>query len=181
MQRRGGSGQPIKGQRSNKPKARKAPTAQVSTADLQEQLGRAMRERDEALEQLAATSEVLQVISSSRGKLEPVFEAMLENALRICEAKFGTLYLCDGGALRPVADTQRAPLAYIEARKHKTATSTGARWASWGVSYSPNRSSMSQTSANCSLTLSIIQRSWTLLNSGDSALLSVYRYCAMTI
>ena len=68
---------------------------------------------------MAATSEVLQVISSSRGKLEPVFQAMLENALRICEAKFGTLYLCDGDALRPVADTQRAPLAYIEARKHK--------------------------------------------------------------
>ena len=44
---------------------------------------------------------------------------MLENALRICGAKFGTLYLCDGGALRPVADTQRAPQAYKEARKHK--------------------------------------------------------------
>jgi len=44
---------------------------------------------------------------------------MLDNALRICEAKFGTLYLCDGSAVRPVADTQRAPLAYIEARKHK--------------------------------------------------------------
>jgi GAF domain-containing protein len=45
---------------------------------------------------------------------------MLENALRICEAKFGTLYLCEGGALRPVADTQRAPLAYIKARKQKS-------------------------------------------------------------
>ena len=119
MQRRGGSGQPVKGQSANRPKARNAPTAQVSTADLQEQLDRRTRERDEALEQLAATSEVLQVISSSPGKLEPVFEAMLENALRICEAKFGTLYLCDGGALRPVADTQRAPPAYNEARKHK--------------------------------------------------------------
>jgi GAF domain-containing protein len=117
MQRRGESGQPAK---SNvRPKARKAPTAQVSTADLQAQLNRRTRERDEALQQLAATSEVLQVISSSPGKLEPVFQAMLENALRICEAKFGTLYLCDGGALRPVADTQRAPSAYKEARKRK--------------------------------------------------------------
>jgi transcriptional regulator with GAF, ATPase, and Fis domain len=119
MQRHGGSGQPVKGQSANRPKARKSPTAQVSAADLQERLDRRTRERDEALEQLAATSEVLQVISSSPGRLEPVFQTMLENALRICEAKFGTLYLCDGGALRPVADTQRAPTAYKEARKRK--------------------------------------------------------------
>ena len=121
MQRRGGSGQPVKGQRHRtiRPKTRKAPTAPASADHLAEQFDRSKRERDEALEQLAATSEVLQVISSSPGKLEPVFQAMLDNALRICEAKFGTLYLCDGGALRPVADTQRAPLAYLEARKHK--------------------------------------------------------------
>ena len=66
MQRRGGSGQPVKGQNANRPKASNAPTAQVSTADLQEQLDRRTRERDEALEQLAATSEVLQVISDAR-------------------------------------------------------------------------------------------------------------------
>jgi GAF domain-containing protein len=95
------------------------PTAPASIADRDELLNQRTHERDEALEQLAATSKVLQVISSSRGKLEPVFKAMLEDALRMCEAKFGTLYLCDGGALRPVADTQRAPLAYIKARKHK--------------------------------------------------------------
>src|SRR6476660_8942468 len=73
MQRRGESGQPAKEQRTTRPKARKAPTAHVSNAALQEELGRAMRERDEALEQLAATSGVLQVISSMPGDLEPVF------------------------------------------------------------------------------------------------------------
>src|SRR4029078_3075573 len=67
MQRRGESGQPAKEQRTTRPKARKAPTAHVSNAALQEELGRAMRERDEALEQLAATSGVLQVISSMPG------------------------------------------------------------------------------------------------------------------
>jgi hypothetical protein len=49
------------------------------------------RERDESLEQLSAPTEVLNVISSSPGELEPVFQAMLANATRICEAKFGHL------------------------------------------------------------------------------------------
>ena len=117
MQRRGGSEQPVKGQRRSaiRPKARKAPTAQVSAADPQEQLDRVIHERDEALEQQRATSEVLRVISSSPGELEPVFRAVLENATRICEAKFGTLHLQEGDVLRPVA-THNAPPAYIEAR-----------------------------------------------------------------
>ena len=116
MQRRGGSGQPVKGQSANRPKARKAPTAQVSTADLQEQLDRRTRERDEALEQLAATSDVLKVISSSPGELEPVFEAMLANAVRICEAKFGTLYRTEGDSVRCVA-MYGVPKAFAEERR----------------------------------------------------------------
>jgi GAF domain-containing protein len=59
-----------------------------------------VRERDEALEQLAAASEVLKVISLSPGDLKPVFNAILKNATRICEAKFGTLFLREGDALR---------------------------------------------------------------------------------
>src|SRR5262249_28354005 len=72
-------------------------------------------ELSEASEQQAATAEVLQVISSSPGKLEPVFETILANATRICEAKFGTLFLCEGDAFR-VASMHNAPLAYAEAR-----------------------------------------------------------------
>ena len=79
MQRRGGSEQPVKGQRrsANRPKARKAPTAPISTDHQQEQLERLTRERDEALEQLAATSEVLQVISRPIFDLQPVLGSLL--------------------------------------------------------------------------------------------------------
>jgi GAF domain-containing protein len=72
----------------------------------------------EALEQQTATSEVLQVISGSSGELEPVFNAMLENATRICEAKFGTLYLCEGDAFR-LAAMHNPPPAFAEERRRE--------------------------------------------------------------
>src|SRR5262249_41460319 len=61
------------------------------------------RELSEALERQTATSEVLRAISSSPGELQPVFNAMLENATRMCEAKFGSMYLYDEGAFRFIA------------------------------------------------------------------------------
>src|SRR5262249_48177105 len=73
------------------------------------------RELSESLEQQTATSEVLQVISSSPGELEPVFKAMLENATRVCGSNFGTLYLREGDAFRAVSMHGATP-TYMQAR-----------------------------------------------------------------
>jgi two-component system, NtrC family, sensor kinase len=71
----------------------------------------------EALEQQTATSEVLGVISSSPGDLEPVFATMLEKAVRICDAKFGNIYRLDGEGLHLLA-SHNTPPALVEARRH---------------------------------------------------------------
>ena len=72
----------------------------------------------EALEQQTATSEVLRVISSSPGELEPVFETMLANAVQICGAKFGVMSLREGDAFRVIA-THGAPPALVEQRRRE--------------------------------------------------------------
>jgi class 3 adenylate cyclase/putative methionine-R-sulfoxide reductase with GAF domain/DNA-binding FrmR family transcriptional regulator len=72
----------------------------------------------EALEQQTATSEVLKVISSSPGALKPVFEGMLAHAVRICGAKFGTLFLCEGDDFRVVAQ-HNTPPALAELRQRE--------------------------------------------------------------
>jgi GAF domain-containing protein len=76
------------------------------------------RELTESLEQQTATSEVLQVISSSPGNLEPVFAAMLENAARICDANFGNIFRWDGDALHLIA-THNTPSSFAEYRKRQ--------------------------------------------------------------
>ena len=111
MQRRGSSGQPVKGQSANRPKARNAPTAQVSTADLQEKLDRRTRELEEALQQQTATSEVLSIIRRSPADAQPVFDAIVQSATRLCGAIFGAVYLCDDGRLRIAATQNNTPEA----------------------------------------------------------------------
>jgi GAF domain-containing protein len=90
----------------------------IENARLLNELRERTNDLTESLEQQTATSEVLGVISSSHGALEPVFQTMLENATRICGAKFGTLYLCDADAFRAVA-MHNPPPAYAEARQRE--------------------------------------------------------------
>ena len=71
----------------------------------------------ESLKQQTATSEVLSIVSSSPGKLEPVFDAMLAKATYLCEAKFGALYLFEGSGFRVVAVHGSASPSFVEARR----------------------------------------------------------------
>jgi signal transduction histidine kinase len=91
---------------------------QDSYTDLEQKLARTQRELSEALEQQAATAEVLRIISNSPSELEPVFQAMLENAVRICEANFGMLYRYDGAVFRVVA-LFGVPPAYVDYLRHE--------------------------------------------------------------
>jgi GAF domain-containing protein len=109
MQRRDGSEQPGKGRRANRPKARKAPTARVLNGDLQERLDLRTRERDEALEQLAATTEILRVIRASPVNAQPVFETIVRNAVSLCGSLYSNFFRFDGELLHFIATHNVGP------------------------------------------------------------------------
>ena len=108
--------EPVKARRRKTAKikpgdALKAASRRSSSAASQDtEVARLTRERDEALEQLTATSGVLQIIGKSPGDLEPVFATMLENAGRLCEAQFGILSLYEGGIVRIAALHNMPPI-----------------------------------------------------------------------
>jgi GAF domain-containing protein len=115
------SGKRAEGQRP-RPKPRGGPALNVashsnsSVTDPQGEVARVTRDLNEALRRETATSEVLEVIRRSSGELEPVFEAILDKAITICEAKFGSLFRFDGKTLRPDAQVG-APSSLIEAQR----------------------------------------------------------------
>jgi transcriptional regulator with GAF, ATPase, and Fis domain len=88
---------------SRSAKSRRAPRDRDAVGKLEGDLTKARQQLKEAREQQKATSQVLQVIASSPGELEPVFRTMLENAIRVCDARFGTLFRYDGELLSPLA------------------------------------------------------------------------------
>jgi signal transduction histidine kinase/DNA-binding response OmpR family regulator len=101
----------IKAKRGTSSKAGRSQRLSALTKDTV--IARLARERDEALEQLAAASEVLNVISTSPDDLRPVFRAILENATRICEAKFGVLLMYNGDAFSAEA-LHKVPSAFAD-------------------------------------------------------------------
>src|SRR6516162_4170532 len=121
MRRRSGASSKLANARSRKAKAVKgARHSSSSGAGQDTEVARLRRERDEALEQLSATSEVLKVISASAGELDPVFGAMLDNATRICEATSGFLFRAENDGFRIAASLhQRADIADMKQRTFK--------------------------------------------------------------
>ena len=124
MRRRSRAGSLVKVRRRKsatprRPNASKSARSRTSSVDdLKSTVARLTRELGEALDQRTATAEVLRVISTSPGDLEPVFQAMLANAARICEAKFGSLYLYDGDRFR-VGALHNAPAAFAKFRRRE--------------------------------------------------------------
>ena len=97
----------------------------IENARLLKELRQRTTDLTEALEQQTATSEVLHVISSSPNDLDPVFQTMLANATRLCEANFGTLYLYEGDGRFRVVAMHNPPPAFAELRRREPVTRPG--------------------------------------------------------
>src|SRR5277367_435715 len=124
-QRSKAGGKPAKTRRRKAvtPKRRSAPKVvshrgAPSSPHLIEKVALFKLERDELLEELKATADVLRVISASPGDLKSIFAVILEHATRLCRANFGVLFLCERDAYRAVA-MHNAPSAYVEARQRE--------------------------------------------------------------
>jgi signal transduction histidine kinase len=96
--------------------SKSGPRRRSDATTLETDIARLARERDEAQEQLAAASEILKVISASPGELQPAFQATIDNATRLCGAKFGALSLREGDVFRSMAMHGVRP-AYVEERQ----------------------------------------------------------------
>ena len=102
-------GEPIKGRRGKtpEPKGRNAPKVQarakLSPATEETEVARLTRELSEERKQRTATSEVLHLLSGSHGDLNRLFDTILTNATKLCQANFGALFLCEADAFRMVA------------------------------------------------------------------------------
>src|SRR5262249_397279 len=119
MRRRSRGSNKLPNARSRKamPKRRNATTVRAEESDS----ARLRRERDDALEQQAATSEVLRVISTSAGELDPVFQTILEKATRLCTAKFGFLWQIEDGNAKIVSKRGIPPALaeYLQRGPHR--------------------------------------------------------------
>src|SRR6516165_9961450 len=125
MKRRSGAGrEPIKRRRGKTPEptTHNAPKVQarakLSPATEETEVARLTRELSEERRQRTATSEVLHLLSGSRGELSRLFDTILTNAINLCQAKFGTLFLYEGDAFRVVAQ-HNAPPAYAKLRQRE--------------------------------------------------------------
>jgi hypothetical protein len=118
--RAGGKSEKRRDRKTAKPKQSSGSHAHVrrtssgirKVADVQQLI----QERDAALDQQAATSEILEVISRSTGDLQPIFAAILQNAVRLCDASFGDIYSWERGALHLLA-SYNSPPAFAEERR----------------------------------------------------------------
>ena len=120
-------GEPVKGRRRKtpEPKRRSAPKVQarskLSPATKATEVARLTRELSEERKQRTATSEVLHLLSGSHGDLNRLFDTILTNATKLCQANFGALFLCEADAFRIVAQ-HNAPPAYAEFRQREPLT-----------------------------------------------------------